>query len=127
HKPTSTGSNTAATSAGAPCRRQGRAPPDPLPCLRRRHKETDMNVPIPAARDYFLDLQARIVSTLEAADGSAFQSDQWVRDEGGGGLSRYLEGGALFERAGVLFSHVQGKTLPPSASAHRSELAGRSW
>ncbi|NYT64207.1 oxygen-dependent coproporphyrinogen oxidase [Alcaligenaceae bacterium] len=86
-----------------------------------------MNVPISAARDYFLDLQARIVSTLEAADGSPFQADQWARDEGGGGLSRYLEGGALFERAGVLFSHVQGKTLPPSASSHRSELAGRSW
>src|SRR3546814_3157049 len=42
-------------------------------------------------------------------------------------LSRYLEGGPLLERAGVLFSHVQGKTLPPSASAHRKELAGRPW
>src|SRR5690606_22608892 len=47
--------------------------------------------------------------------------------EGGGGLSRYLEGGPLLERAGVLFSHVRGKTLPPSASAHRKELSGRSW
>lgn len=86
-----------------------------------------MTVPISAAYDYFLDLQARIVATLEAADGTSFQADQWTRDEGGGGLSRYLEGGPLFERAGVLFSHVQGKTLPASASAHRPDLAGRSW
>ncbi|MGE8589200.1 MAG: oxygen-dependent coproporphyrinogen oxidase, partial [Alcaligenes sp.] len=45
----------------------------------------------------------------------------------GGGLSRLLEGGKLFERAGVLFSHVKGTKLPPSASAHRPELAGRAW
>ncbi|MGB3289978.1 MAG: oxygen-dependent coproporphyrinogen oxidase [Burkholderiaceae bacterium] len=86
-----------------------------------------MTVPISTAYDYFLDLQARIVDALETSDGSRFLSDQWTREEGGGGLSRYLEGGPLFERAGVLFSHVQGKTLPPSASAHRKELAGRSW
>src|SRR5690606_28294009 len=76
---------------------------------------------------YFLDLQARIVAALEEADGTEFHAEQWSRDEGGGGLSRYLEGGPLLERAGVLFSHVKGKTLPPSASAHRPELAGRPW
>ncbi|AEC20097.1 coproporphyrinogen III oxidase [Pusillimonas sp. T7-7] len=86
-----------------------------------------MTVPMSAAYDYFLDLQTRIVAALEAADGTSFQTDQWQRDEGGGGISRYLEGGPLLERAGVLFSHVQGKTLPPSASAHRKELAGRPW
>lgn len=86
-----------------------------------------MTVPISTAYDYFLDLQSRIVQALEEADGTSFQSEQWTREEGGGGLSRYLEGGPLFERGGVLFSHVQGKTLPPSASAHRKELAGRSW
>ena len=86
-----------------------------------------MTVPISTAYDYFLDLQSRIVQVLEEADGTSFQSEQWTREEGGGGLSRYLEGGPLFERGGVLFSHVQGKTLPPSASAHRKELAGRSW
>ena len=86
-----------------------------------------MTVPIALAYDYFIDLQSRIVAALETVDGTAFQADQWTRPEGGGGLSRYLEGGAVFERAGVLFSHVQGKTLPPSASAHRSELTGRSW
>src|SRR5699024_11963017 len=47
--------------------------------------------------------------------------------EGGGGLSRYIENGNIFERGAVLFSHVKGNTLPPSASAHRSELAGRAW
>lgn len=86
-----------------------------------------MVVPISTAYDYFLDLQSRIVAALEEADGSKFQSDHWTREEGGGGISRLLEGGPLFERAGVLFSHVQGKTLPPSASAHRPELAGRAW
>jgi coproporphyrinogen III oxidase len=86
-----------------------------------------MTVPISTAYDYFLDLQSRIVQALEEADGSRFEAEKWTREEGGGGLSRYLEGGPLFERAGVLFSHVQGKTLPPSASAHRQELAGRSW
>ena len=82
---------------------------------------------VPAVRDYLLSLQSRIVSTLEEAEGAPFRSDQWVRAEGGGGISRLIEGGALFERAGVLFSHVMGKTLPPSASAHRPELAGRPW
>ena len=86
-----------------------------------------MTVPISIAHDYFLDLQARIVKALEQADGTPFLADQWRRDEGGGGLSRLLEGGPVLERAGVLFSHVKGKTLPPSASAHRRELAGRPW
>lgn len=86
-----------------------------------------MTVPISSAYDYFLDLQARIVQALEDADGTHFESEQWEREEGGGGLSRYLEDGLLFERAAVLFSHVKGKTLPPSASAHRRELAGRPW
>jgi coproporphyrinogen III oxidase len=50
-----------------------------------------------------------------------------VRPEGGGGITRILEGGEVFERAGVGFSHVSGTRLPPSASAHRPEIAGRSW
>lgn len=86
-----------------------------------------MTVPIAAAYDYFIDLQQRIVAGLEALDGTPFSTDQWTREEGGGGLSRYLEAGPVFERAAVLFSHVQGKSLPPSASAHRKELAGRAW
>ncbi|MCB5362853.1 oxygen-dependent coproporphyrinogen oxidase [Pusillimonas sp. CC-YST705] len=84
-------------------------------------------LPIPSAYEYFTQLQARIVQALEQADGTPFQSDAWTRAEGGGGVSKLLEGGRLFERAGVLFSHVQGKTLPPSATAQRPEIAGRAW
>lgn len=84
-------------------------------------------LPVADVRGYLTGLQSRIVAALEAAEGGPFRSDEWVRPEGGGGLSRLLEGGQLFERAGVLFSHVQGSKLPPSASAHRPELAGRSW
>lgn len=77
--------------------------------------------------DYFTGLQARIVAGLEAIEGQPFRNDTWARPEGGGGISRMIEGGNFFERGGVLFSHVFGKTLPPSASAHRPELAGRPW
>ena len=80
-----------------------------------------------AVRQYLLDLQQQIVGSLEQVEGAAFISDQWDRPEGGGGVSRLIEGGEVFERAGVLFSHVQGTMLPPSASAHRPELAGRPW
>lgn len=78
-------------------------------------------------KPYFVDLQARIVAALEAADGKPFLRDEWVRPAGGGGISRLLEGGNLLERGGVGFSHVMGDKLPPSASAHRPELAGRAW
>lgn len=84
-------------------------------------------LPVANVRGYFTGLQARIVAALETAEGGPFRTDEWIRPEGGGGVSRLLEGGQLFERAGVLFSHVQGSKLPPSASAHRPELAGRSW
>jgi coproporphyrinogen III oxidase len=81
-----------------------------------------------AVRDWLLSLQDRIVTAMEAEDGSPFLSDRWVREPGGPlegeGLSRQLEGGVLLERAGCGFSHVKGKTLPPSATQHRPELAG---
>ena len=79
------------------------------------------------ARDYFVGLQSGIVQALESLDGQAFALDQWERPEGGGGISRVIEEGALFERGGCNFSHVIGDRLPPSASAHRPELAGRRW
>jgi coproporphyrinogen III oxidase len=82
---------------------------------------------VETAHAYFVDLQTRIVAALEQADGAAFRSDSWERAEGGGGVSRLLEGGQVFERAAVLFSHVTGKSLPPSASARRPDLAGRPW
>jgi len=77
---------------------------------------------------FLLSLQDQICQKLSAVDGRAqFKQDQWVREEGGGGQSRVLTGGAIFEQAGVNFSHVSGATLPASATAHRPELAGRSF
>jgi coproporphyrinogen III oxidase len=78
-------------------------------------------------KQYLLDLQNRIVTKLEAIDGKPFLRDEWQRDEGGGGISRIIEGGNVFERAGVLFSHVLGNKLPPTAAANRPEIAGRPW
>lgn len=78
-------------------------------------------------RDYLTGLQNRIVDTIAELDGKPFIRDEWQRPEGGGGISRLLEEGNIFERAGVGFSHVKGSKLPPSASAHRPEIAGRPW
>ena len=84
--------------------------------------------PTPSAvKLYLLDLQARIVSALEDIDGRQFITDTWQRPEGGGGISRLIEEGHVFERGGVGFSHVAGKSLPPSAAANRPEIAGRNW
>jgi coproporphyrinogen III oxidase len=76
-------------------------------------------------RDYFTALQARIVAALEQLDGTPFASDSWERAEGGGGTTRVIEEGKLFERGGVNFSHVSGSRLPPSASISRPQLAGQ--
>lgn len=79
-----------------------------------------------AVRNYLLDLQDRICEAIEAADGSAsFQEDLWERPGGGGGRTRVLGEGAVFERAGIGFSHVFGESLPAAASASRPEIAGR--
>jgi len=80
-----------------------------------------------AVRDYLKGLQSRIVSEMEAIDGKRFLADEWKRAEGGGGLTRIVEEGNVLERAGVGFSDVTGTKLPPSASAHRPEIAGRPW
>jgi len=82
---------------------------------------------IDAVRDYFAGLQRAIVARLTEADGQPFRRDEWARPEGGGGTTQLLEDGAVFERAGVNFSRVFGSKLPPSASAGRPELAGRSF
>jgi coproporphyrinogen III oxidase len=77
-------------------------------------------------RQYLLALQNNIVAELEHLDGEAkFIEDEWQREEGGGGRSRVLRGGKVFEQAGVNFSHVHGREMPPSATKHRPELAGR--
>jgi coproporphyrinogen III oxidase len=87
-----------------------------------------MTVDLSHVRDYFLDLQERACRALEAADGTGrFRGDAWTRAEGGGGNTRVLAEGAVFEKAGVAFSHVHGAALPLSATAHRPELAGREW
>jgi coproporphyrinogen III oxidase len=89
-------------------------------------------------KNYLLELQDRICRALQAEDGSAvFLEDAWSRDEdgeppggpdlGGGGRTRVMNKGSVFEQAGVNFSHVTGDRLPPSATAGRPELVGRSF
>jgi len=78
-------------------------------------------------KDYLLNLQSRIVLALEICDGKPFLNDSWQRPQGGGGVSRVIEEGNVFERGGVNFSHVFGDALPASASASRPELAGRDF
>jgi len=93
-----------------------------------------------AVKDYLLALQDRICLRFEAEDkGAVFLRDSWEREQEsgtkpatqlaltGGGQSRVLREGKVFEQAGVNFSHVRGAELPPSASAGRPELAGRSF
>jgi len=83
---------------------------------------------IDAVRDYLTGLQQRICAAVETLDGNArFVEDAWQREEGGGGRTRILRDGTVFEQAGVGFSDVSGTSLPPSASAARPELAGASW
>ena len=82
---------------------------------------------VAAVRQFLLGLQQEIVARLGAADGGKFRRDEWTRPEGGGGITQIVEGGAVWERAGVNFSHVTGASLPPSASAGRPELAGRAF
>ena len=83
---------------------------------------------VQAVRAYLTGLQDRITRTIGAIDGSAFREDAWRKEPGealqGDGLTRILEGGPVFERAGVGFSHVRGPRLPPSATQHRPELSG---
>lgn len=80
---------------------------------------------IQAVKNYLMALQDEICAQLSAEDGAAFVEENWVREEGGGGRSRVLEGGNVIEKGGVNFSHVMGSQLPPSATASRPELAGR--
>jgi coproporphyrinogen III oxidase len=77
-----------------------------------------------AVLDYLNGLQDRITASIEKLDSMKFRRDAWVRPEGGGGESRILSDGAVFERAGVSVSHVFGEKMPPSASNQRPEIAG---
>ncbi len=80
-----------------------------------------------AVLHYLQNLQNQIVEALELVDGKTFLHDSWNRPEGGGGTSCLLEGGNVFERAGVGFSHVLGNKLPPAATIAHPEVAGRAW
>lgn len=81
-----------------------------------------------AVRQFLLELQENICARLAAEDGAGeFVTDRWDRGDGGGGISRVMSEGAVFEKAGVNFSRVFGKALPPSATAARPELAGRGY
>ena len=81
-----------------------------------------------AVREYLLGLQDSICAALAAEDGGReFHEDNWQRPGGGGGRSRVLSDGRVFEKAGVNFSQVYGDALPPSAAAARPELAGRGF
>jgi len=83
---------------------------------------------IDPVRAYLMDLQDRICRTLEAEESAArFTEDDWQHATGGGGRTRVLYDGEIFEQAGVGFSHVHGTDLPASATAHRPELAGRGY
>ena len=80
-----------------------------------------------AVKKFLFELQDTIVARLEQVDGKKFRRDSWDRPEGGGGRSCILEEGNVLERGGVAFSHVTGDKMPPSATAHRPELAGCTW
>jgi len=83
---------------------------------------------IEAVKNYLLQLQQNICNALAEEDGAkTFEVDEWQREQGGGGKSCVMADGAVFESAGINFSHVYGDSLPGSATAHRPELAGRSF
>ena len=95
------------------------------------NNSSSMEINISSLRDFFLGLQDRITTRIASVDGKPFIEDAWTKAEDsplqGDGRSRLLEGGNIFERAGVGFSHVRGSKLPPSATQNRPELAGRGF
>ena len=91
------------------------------------HKSIDESQ-VAAVDAWLREYQDRVCAAFETGDGRArFREDLWRRAEGGGGRTRVLRDGAVFEQAGVGYSQVEGDRLPPSATAHRPELAGRRW
>ncbi|MGU7781910.1 oxygen-dependent coproporphyrinogen oxidase [Burkholderia sp. PU8-34] len=92
---------------------------------------TDSTYDVARVRAYLQGLQTRIADALGALDGTPLATDTWQREPGerlrGGGCTRILEDGQVFERAGIGFSDVAGDALPPSASAARPQLAGRGF
>ena len=88
----------------------------------------DQRMNIEIVRSFLLSLQDRICSEIEAFEPEArFAEDAWQRAEGGGGRTRVLKRGSVFEQAGIGFSDVVGAKMPASATAHRPELAGQGF
>ncbi len=85
-------------------------------------------IDIDSIKAYLLGLQDRVCESMMQMDGKlVLKEDKWEREAGGGGRSRVMQGGEVFEQGGINFSHVFGEGLPQSATAHRPELAGRSF
>ena len=80
-----------------------------------------------SVRNYFLELQNKITEKLQEQETVSFLEDQWNREEGGGGQSRILENGVIFEKAGINFSDVHGMQLPASATEKRPNLENASF
>jgi coproporphyrinogen III oxidase len=87
-----------------------------------------MSAALPRVEVFLRELQERLCAALEKVNGDArFAEDTWTRPEGGGGRTRVLKDGAVFEQGGVNYSLVEGDRLPPAATAQRPELAGCAW
>lgn len=86
------------------------------------------SIELSVVRTFLLGLQERITTAIAEVDGQPFVADAWQKEPGemlqGNGITKILEQGRVFERAGCGFSHVRGPRLPPSATQHRPELAG---
>ena len=80
-----------------------------------------------SVRNYFLKLQNKITEKLQEQETVSFLEDQWNREEGGGGQSRILENGIIFEKAGINFSDVNGQQLPASATEKRPNFENASF
>ena len=92
------------------------------------HSQENSEIDSDAVYQFLTSFHDDLCQHLAQLDGGAvFTDDRWQREEGGGGLTRIMTEGEVFEKAGVAFSRVNGTTLPPSASQHRPELAGRVW
>lgn len=99
---------------------------DPISPFPSAHPDASDHFQLSPVLAYLRTLQDQICAGLEALDGEGhFLEDAWERPDGGGGRTRVLRAGQVFEQAGVNFSHVRGTALPPSATAQRPELAGR--
>ncbi len=80
------------------------------------------------AKKFVMELQDKICKGLESVDGKAFfQEDNWQREEGGGGRTRVIRDGGVFEQGGVNFSEVWGDSLPASILMQRPEGAGHKF